>query len=208
MNTWKTFWEKIENFLVLKRKTIQKALLILSWASLLFLFSPDAIKQTWEMSMKLLWLVLWLPILAKVFSSRIAGKLMMFRKELGILMWTLAFVHSWQYFMTPDAYVMKESLFWVQDGVVTYLAFGLIALIIAIALTLTSNTWSMKKLWKYWKYLHRSVYVLLIFTLLHVAFIDIARSDNAWLTGVAALIPFAIYFTFKILEWKGIKLRK
>lgn len=202
-------WEKVWVFLVKNRKYVSMFLYFLSIASFLFLTdtSKHAIHESWEKALHLLWFILFLPILAKVFNFSLAKKLMLFRKEIGILMWVLAFVHSLQYFISDNAYQFWELGFWVFNWTPTHLAYWFVALIISIALTITSNNFSIKGMWKYWKYLHRTVYALLIFTLLHVIFIKIWwRSWNEVLFETG--IPLFIYFVWKILEWKKIKLRK
>jgi sulfoxide reductase heme-binding subunit YedZ len=152
-----------------------------------------------------LWFLLILPILSKVFSIKIASRLMIFRKEIWILMWVMAFVHSIQYFIEPYSYMFWEIEFWWLNWNVTYLAWWFLGLIITIILTVTSNNFSIKKLWKSWKVLHRTVYILLIFSLLHVAFIKFS-SENFLLELLITFIPFFLYFIWKILEWKWIKI--
>lgn len=132
---------------------------------------------------------------------------MIFRKELWILMWVLAMIHSLQYFIWESAYQFWEYNFWIFNWNITYLAYWFIAIIITIALTITSSNYFLKKMWKHWKTLHRTVYILLIFTLLHVIFLKI------WWRGWNEVlfknwIPFIIYIIWKTLEWKKIVLLK
>lgn len=90
------------------------------------------------------------------------------RQELGILMGTLAFVHSVAY-IAPYPSMITESYFWLDDTtVISYLALGFFALLFTIPLTLTSNKWAMRKLGKNWKRLHRTVYIIIILTVIHV----------------------------------------
>ncbi len=85
----------------------------------------------------------------------------------------------------------------------SYLIFGFLALILTIPLTLTSSTWAMKKMGKYWKMLHRTVYLILIFTVLHVVLLK-------WYLHFefGPVILMGIYFVGKFLEWKGISFGK
>ncbi len=199
--------DKIWDFIIQKRKYISWFFYILSFASFFFLIWWPDIEETWEKSLELLWLILWLPIFAKVFNLVIAKKLMIFRKEIWILMWVLAFVHSLQYFLQDYTIWFWEKLFWVNPfWEITFLAWWFLALVISTVLTLTSNNYLIKKMWRSWKMLHRTVYALLIFTLIHVAMLE-AWED--WIYAyIEEFIPFVIYFGFKILEWKGIVLRK
>ncbi len=195
---------KIWEFIIKYRVYLSNILLILSFATLFLIFSPFSIKESWENALSLLWIILWLPILSKVFWLSIAQKLMWFRKELWIWMWSMAFVHGAKYFLWDYSTAMWSMDFWFYNGTITYLAFGMIALILTIVLTITSNIFSMKMLWKKWKTLHRIVYFLLIFILLHVAFLKKWAHWN--IAIITTFIPFIIYFVWKILEWKNIKL--
>ena len=69
-----------------------------------------------------------------------------------------------------------DPYFWWQEGFVSYLAVGLIALIIATPLLLTSNNYAMRLLKKRWKLLHRMTYFMAIFVVLHIALIEWSRS--------------------------------
>lgn len=55
---------------------------------------------------------------------------------------------------------------------------GLLALIITTPLLLTSNNYTIKLLGKKWKTLHRTVYFVAIFTLLHVVLLEWARRKS------------------------------
>ena len=199
----------IWSFLIKNKKYVSIFIYILVILSFLFLTdnSNHAIKESWEKAFELLWFILFLPILAKVFNFSLAKKLMIFRKEIWILMWVLAFIHSLQYFIWENAYQFWEYGFWVFNWSITYLAYWFIATIITIVLTATSSNYFIKKMWKHWKTLHRTVYFVLIFTILHVIFIKIWwRHWNEVL--LETWIPFVIYTIWKILEWKNIKLMK
>lgn len=203
------YWKRAWDFLITKRKYISWVLYLLSILSFLYLTdsSNQSIHETWERALDLLWFILFLPILAKVFQLELAKKLMLFRKEIWILMWVLAFIHSLQYFIWEYSYWFWEKDFWVFNGSLTYLAYWFIALIITIALTITSNNYSMKMLWKKWKYLHRTVYVLLIFTLLHVLFMKLWwMHENELIFKI--WLPLFLYIIWKILQWKKVTLIK
>lgn len=62
-----------------------------------------------------------------------------------------------------------------QNGA-TYLSFGLVATVFALILLVTSNAVSMKIMgYRRWKLLHRTAYVLLVFTILHVVVLGYAK---------------------------------
>ncbi len=81
----------------------------------------------------------------------------------------------------------------------SYLAIGLVALIITTPLLLTSSDYAIKLLGKKWKLLHRTVYFVAIFTLLHVVLLEWARRQSI---DYGTLALLAGYFFGKILEWK------
>jgi sulfoxide reductase heme-binding subunit YedZ len=147
--------------------------------------------------MNLLWFLLFLPIFARVCSLGLAKALMPLRKELGILMGTLAWVHGAAYIGSYPT-MMGESYFWLDDTtILSYLAFGFFALILTIPLTLTSSNWAMRKMGKRWKALHRTVYLIIIFAVVHVVLIKYARHFE-----VGPVILLVLYFGFKVLEWR------
>jgi len=203
-----SIWEKIWSFLIYNKKYVSLFLYFLTFSSLFYLGdnSSHSIHSTWERTYDLLMLILFIPILAKVFNFSLAKKLMVFRKELWILMWVLALVHWIQYFLSKDSYQFWESWFWTTDWWINYLAYWFMALFITLILTITSNNFSLKKLWKYWKKIHRFVYVLLFFAFLHV-FYFIYWTDEFISKLLKYWIPLWIYIVMKILEWNNIKLR-
>jgi sulfoxide reductase heme-binding subunit YedZ len=111
--------------------------------------------------------------------------MMPLRKELGILMGVLAFVHAGAFILPYPNFVVSAS-FWWQEGFITYLAMGMIALFLTLPLVATSNTWAMRKLGKHWKSLHRLAYGILIFTLLHVILIEWSKSGHVDFGGFIA----------------------
>lgn len=75
-------------------KILKRCILSLAFLSTVFVFFPEMQKETGELALDLLWFILWLPVLAKVFNQSLAKKLMLYRKELGILMGMLGLVHA------------------------------------------------------------------------------------------------------------------
>lgn len=121
---------------------------------------------------------------------------MSLRKELGILMGTLAVVHAISY-IHIDPSMLTTRGFWITGNLPSAYAFGYVAYILTIPLLLTSNLWAMKKLGKHWKTLHRTVYIIIILAVLHVALLrGILHFDYS------ALAILILYFVAKICEWK------
>jgi predicted ferric reductase/rubredoxin len=192
------------------RKYIWYILLLLAGASIILLFLRETIKFSWEQSLNILWIILWMPIIAKVLDIRLVQILMPLRKELGILMGMLALVHSLQYFLPsggiiPNFSILGYSDFWWYNDFFTSVWIGVIAIIFTFFLLITSNIFSMKMLGKNWKRLHRLVYAIVILTILHVVLLGWEREGEIDYGEGALLI---LYFVGKVLEWKWVSLSK
>ena len=199
-----TFLFPLTNWIEKQRKYIWYFFLTLSFWVLPLLFFPSFVKDTGEQSSNILYFILFLPIFSRVFSLDIAQVIMPLRKEMGILMGTLAFVHGAGYiFEYPSFFFTKE--FWWQEGMITYFSLWFLTLVCTIPLLLTSNTWSIKLLGKYWKSLHRWAYLILIFTVLHVVLLNWV---NKWEVEYDQLFILILYFFGKTLEWRWIKFGK
>ena len=75
------------------------------------------VKDTGERALDILWFLLFLPILARVFGLPIARMLMRYRKELGILMGMLAIVHSTLYLAQPYLGTSENNEFNIQNEI-------------------------------------------------------------------------------------------
>lgn len=165
---------------------------------------PDLIesKDTGQRALEILWIILYIPIFAKVFNRSLAKKFIPWRKELGILMGMFALVHSLQYFSFGG--IIKNLLdgaFWVGSFSMPFFPIGIFALVLSTILLTTSNLYSQKKLKKHWKLLHRLAYPLLVLVVIHVVLIQWSKTGQIpW----SELIPLVIYFSLKITEWRGV----
>lgn len=197
-----SFLSPVEKLIKNNRKYIGYFFLFLAFASLYYLWIPYSSKESGEKAILVLWIILWMPIFSRVFGLKIVQSLMPLRKELGILMGTLAMVHSLSYMIT-DPLAITHLYFWWQNGFMSYFAAGFFALLFVIPLTFTSSNWAMRKMGKYWKMLHMSIYIIIILVVLHVVLIKFSRTFE-----YTPVITLVLYFVFKILEWKGITLAK
>lgn len=116
----------------------------------------------------LLYLATFLPGVLQRFKilPLMTASMILFRRQLGILMFYAAIVHLMLVSSIPKIYTygtIDLSLFAQKE------IFGLIGVIILFPLWLTSNDFSIKKLGKFWKILQRFTYFALIFIFLHVA---------------------------------------
>jgi DMSO/TMAO reductase YedYZ heme-binding membrane subunit len=79
-------------------------------------------KSSGENAMLILWIILWMPIFARVFGLRIVAQMLPLRKQLGILMGVLAVVHGFS-FIIPNQDLMQSGAAVFQDGKPTFIFF-------------------------------------------------------------------------------------
>ncbi len=196
------FLQPIEKIIKKNIQYIRYFLIFLAIFSIWFLFFPNSTKESWEKAILVLWIILWMPILARVLWIKIVQVLMPLRKELWILMGMLAVVHGIGYLITNST-VFFQSYFWWKNGFISYFVFWFTALIFTIPLLLTSNTWSITQLWKNWKRLHRLSYLIIVLVVIHVVLLKFAREID-----YTPIILLILLFLGKIAEWRGCSLIK
>ena len=120
-------------------------------------------------------------------------KIVLWRKELGIAIFYLAFFHMIGIFISSDLFSYPEEwLYGLEDPAVL---FGTVSMIGMVFLGLTSNKFSIKKLKKNWQKLHYLAYPTLFFALLHKFGLEKG-------TYIPAFILFGIFCILKFFEWK------
>lgn len=129
-----------------------------------FLIYTDQVEdftgESGEITLNLLFLLLLIRPLSQIFwKVKFFKTLVSLRRELGIAMFYLALAHSASYF----------PIIWQFPQVLStpFVYIGLIALSNTFILYLTSNNWSLIKLKKHWKWLHRTAYFILTLSLVH-----------------------------------------
>ena len=90
----------------------------------------------------------------------------------------------------------------IIDGIVeqNFVLVGFLAFLLLVPLAITSNKWSMKRLGKRWKTLHKAVFIIIILALIHFF----------WLVKNVYYVPIAYAAVVAILlalRWKPIKQR-
>ncbi|MFZ5437983.1 MAG: ferric reductase-like transmembrane domain-containing protein [Patescibacteria group bacterium] len=124
-------------------------------------------KKAATLSLILFWVTL-IPGILKRFQLTgifmpIRVIIMLFRKEIGILMFLLAFAHYfWSRFL--PILVIKGDLLAFS----LFEIFGLGALVLAFPMFITSNDLSIQKLGKVWKLIHSATYIIIWLLFLHV----------------------------------------
>lgn len=101
------------------------------------------------------------------------GKLLAYRRMLGLYTWfyaTLHFVSVWTYLLG-----WSWATFLKEFSGRPYMAVGIIAWLLLLPLGVTSNHWSRRRLGRRWKRLHQLIYLIGILACIH--FIWLIRSS-------------------------------
>ncbi len=189
------------DFLVKHVFAVKRGILALAHVSLFGFLFPEMRKEFGELAANLLILILFLSPLSKIFRMRLLLQLMMLRRELGIMMGYLATVHGVGYLIDPDWYQfivapMLTGNIWGEDP--RYL-FGLLAYALTLPLLLTSNALSQKLMGAKWKLLHRTVYLMFAFAIIHRFLI---KGAPAYVILEIVLL-LGSYGLAKALAWKN-----
>lgn len=146
--------------------------------------------HTGFVTITLLLLNLWLGVAFYFFKSQFQYFRWFYqrRRSIGIAVGLYAILHFLVY-LGQEGFAFKA---WEQLLDKTYLTAATIALIILISLTLTSNNWSVRKLSRKWKTLHRAVHLASVFVLVHVLLIEKANIPLL-LAITVPIIPFQLW---------------
>lgn len=101
----------------------------------------------------------------------IGTMLMAFRRHLGILMFVMIFAHQFFMMTLSELVLIKFNFSNFSPNLLTHHIAGYIALGILFPLWLTSNDFSVKRMGKWWKFLHRFTYLAMFFIMVHVALV-------------------------------------
>lgn len=131
----------------------------------------EARNESGELAWNLLIFTIFISLLGKLFPMvKLFKQILPLRKEAGILIFTIICGHTFFHFMRSGVFgdlggMLSES---TRSWVVIL---GLIAFLIMLPLTITSNRVSVKKLgYPVWKYLHKTTHIVFVLAALHVAF--------------------------------------
>lgn len=89
-----------------------------------------------------------------------------FRRQLGIMVFIYAALHMLSYLGLENAWDWRFVL--SEVGEKPYLIVGLICLVVLLALAVTSNNFSVRRLGKRWKSLHKMIYPLGFLLVVHI----------------------------------------
>lgn len=194
--------DTVSDFLVKHVFSVKKGILILAHLSLFGFFFPELRKDFGEAAANLLIFILFLSPLSKIFRMRVLLQLMTLRRELGIMMGYLATVHGVGYLIDPDwfEYIILPMLvgnFWGDDP---RYVFGIFAYALTLPLLFTSNALSQRLLGPKWKLLHRTVYIMFAFAILH----RFVVKDMTPMALFQMFVLVSAYASAKLLAWRNI----
>lgn len=133
-----------------------------------------------------------------VFFSKckMLKKLVLWRKELGIAIFYLAFFHMVGIFIATDLWSYPRE--WISGFENIPILLGTISLMLMFVLYLTSNRISLKKMKKNWYKLHYLSYPALFFALLH----KFGLEKDSY---IPAFVVFVVFVALKVFEWKKLE---
>lgn len=180
-------------------KQVKLLILIVAHASLLGLLFPQFAKSFGSLAQILLFVILFVSPLSKLFRMKILYQIMSLRRELGIWFAYAALVHGLGYVLNPqwtDTFIMP-FLTRPLSMMPSYLV-GMVALMLTLPLLITSNTLSLKLLKGNWKKLHSLTYIVFAGMLFHTAFLRYTGT-SLLVHLIQPLFIFGMYVFLKIL---------
>ena len=186
------------------RILVGRILISVAFLSIGFALAPQFQKSLGEWAYNFLLLILIIGPLARVLGIELLGAIRLFRRELGILMGMLALMHYATFLIKNFDYLdvlSKDPPLW--------LPIGFWAFILTFLLLITSNNWAVKKLGRWWKRIHRLVYVILILVVVHVVLIKavwVYKWSSFITLLIKTLIPVIILFCVKIADFYKVRL--
>ena len=182
------------SFLRRNYRQIKTAILLVAHASLLGFFFPEVRNGFGEWARNILILILFLSPIARIFPIAIFQLLLGMRRELGILFAYLATVHGVGYLIDPLWFPLPISAYLSSPFQMGYaLLAGVAAYVLTLPLLVTSNSLSIRLLRKKWMILHRIVYAVFVFGMIHAFAV---RNPS----GIGdALLVISLYIALKLL---------
>lgn len=110
------------------------------------------------------------------------------RRALGLYFFAYAVTHAGAF--AADSGFAPARL-WATTAAQAFLTWGALAVLLSVPLAVTANRWSMRRLGRRWKTLHRMTYVVAVFSVIHTALIP-GEPAEALLPGAVLAVLFAI----------------
>lgn len=117
--------------------------------------------------------------------------IIMLRRMIGLLSFLYAFLHLVIYYWLDQGADMTDALSDIAER--PFLTVGMMAFVLLIPLALTANNYSMRRMGKDWRHLHRTVYVVVVLSIIHY-----------WMltkVGVNDPLPYTL-ITVLLLGWR------
>jgi sulfoxide reductase heme-binding subunit YedZ len=130
--------------------------------------------------------------LGKIFNIKFFITQLSFRRQMGIMTFWLALFHSVMFIYLYEIYEISKF-----TDVQNFRFYGAVSMIGLCILAVTSNNFAVRTLKKYWKRLHRLVYLIFLFLLIHSS---LAGGEYLWRAVLGVT-----YFVLKVLEFKGVR---
>ena len=122
-----------------------------------------------------------------------------YRRQFGITVFLLAFTHYALLILFPQLFGLYPIMLW--PGFL-FMQLGLFALILLFLMFITSNSFSVIRLGKWWKRLHRIVYIILWLVLLHVFLQNKTSFWTIWIGIVAVLETLSLIYFYLVKKGK------
>jgi len=151
---------------------IKKILQFLPLLAFVVFFSPMSYKLFGTIWWDILVLIVFIRPLSDIFPQvKLFKKLLMFRKQLWVISGTFILAHSVGFFLKSNLSIAASLVSASYWDFGTLFGWGLLGTILMIPVLLTSNVYSMKLLWKYWKPIQKLTYLFFVFGAVHLAFV-------------------------------------
>ncbi len=111
-----------------------------------------------------------------------------FRRALGLYFFGYAVTHAGAF--AADSGFAPAGI-WATTTAQAFLIWGALAVLVSVPLAATANRWSMRRLGRRWKTLHRITYVVAVFSVVHTALIP-GDPGEALLPGAILALLLAI----------------
>jgi sulfoxide reductase heme-binding subunit YedZ len=96
------------------------------------------------------------------------------------------------------SYISYTGWTWLTVSMQPFMALGLLGLLVLAALAITSNRWAMRRLKKYWKRLHRLVYVAGLSVVFH-AILSTNASKKLFIRDPEAIHELRLYLALMVV---------
>ena len=118
------------------------------------------------------------------------------RRMIGLLCFFYATLHLGIYFWLDQGANISDALHDIAERF--FLAVGIFAFILLVPLALTANNYSMRRLRKNWRHLHRTVYLIAILVIIHYWMLTKVGVNEPWpyTLIIAVLLGWRAWFAW------------